>query len=245
MSEYQKQIQRIKDVKARLAANGLQDIQSRENAKMEAERARRQSVIIARHKWETQDARIVDHLRKGPPKRDYRPEQNPPGITIRKIQADVCKRRGLPLSVMKSAQRIALWVTARYEAMWIAAHLTGKSLPEIGRHFGDRDHSTIHHGIRKYTNLLETGVEEYPPNWDWRLSDDGGRIGSKKRAYTLVREMYADFREAYAKAHDGTVVNITSDGRGWFIVRKDGKRLFRAKKDRILELTAEYNGTAV
>ena len=33
--------------------------------------------------------------------------------------------------------------------MYLAKHLTSRSLPEIGRRFGDRDHTTVLHAIRK------------------------------------------------------------------------------------------------
>jgi chromosomal replication initiator protein len=38
--------------------------------------------------------------------------------------------------------------------MYIAKVITGRSLPEIGRRFGNRDHTTVLHAVRKIENLL-------------------------------------------------------------------------------------------
>jgi chromosomal replication initiator protein len=47
--------------------------------------------------------------------------------------------------------------------MYLAKHLTARSLPEIGRRFGDRDHTTVLHAIRK----IDKEVGENP-----RLKDE-------------------------------------------------------------------------
>ena len=47
--------------------------------------------------------------------------------------------------------------------MYLAKQLTPRSLPEIGRRFGGRDHTTIMHGVRKIEELMAT---------DSQLSDD-------------------------------------------------------------------------
>jgi chromosomal replication initiator protein len=39
--------------------------------------------------------------------------------------------------------------------MYLAKHLTARSLPEIGRRFGNRDHTTVLHAIRKIEGVLE------------------------------------------------------------------------------------------
>jgi chromosomal replication initiator protein len=48
-------------------------------------------------------------------------------------------------------------------AMYLAKQLTSRSLPEIGRRFGGRDHTTIMHGVKKIEELMTT---------DSQLSDD-------------------------------------------------------------------------
>jgi len=37
--------------------------------------------------------------------------------------------------------------------MWLSKHLTTRSLPEIGRRFGGRDHTTVMHGVRRIEEL--------------------------------------------------------------------------------------------
>jgi chromosomal replication initiator protein len=51
----------------------------------------------------------------------------------------------------------------RQIAMYLSKQLTPRSLPEIGRRFGGRDHTTIMHGVRKIEELMAT---------DSQLSDD-------------------------------------------------------------------------
>jgi chromosomal replication initiator protein len=51
----------------------------------------------------------------------------------------------------------------RQIAMYLAKQLTPRSLPEIGRRFGGRDHTTIMHGVRKIEELMAT---------DSQMSDD-------------------------------------------------------------------------
>jgi chromosomal replication initiator protein len=47
--------------------------------------------------------------------------------------------------------------------MYLSKHMTPRSLPEIGRRFGGRDHTTIMHGVRKIEEMMAT---------DSQLSDD-------------------------------------------------------------------------
>ncbi len=55
-----------------------------------------------------------------------------------------------------SARRTASIVRPRQVAMYLARFLTLKSLPEIGRHIGDRDHTTILSGVNKIARLRKT-----------------------------------------------------------------------------------------
>jgi chromosomal replication initiator protein len=57
--------------------------------------------------------------------------------------------------------RSVVW--PRQIGMYLAKHLTARSLPEIGRRFGNRDHTTVLHAIRKIEGQL-TG--------DTRLRDE-------------------------------------------------------------------------
>lgn len=56
---------------------------------------------------------------------------------------------------LKSQRRTALPVKARQIAMYLAKTLTALSLPEIGRRFGGRDHTTVLHSVRKISGLIE------------------------------------------------------------------------------------------
>jgi chromosomal replication initiator protein len=47
-------------------------------------------------------------------------------------------------------------VRPRQVAMYLAKTLTLRSLPEIGRRFGGRDHTTVLHAVRKIENLVST-----------------------------------------------------------------------------------------
>jgi chromosomal replication initiator protein len=53
-----------------------------------------------------------------------------------------------------SSRRTATVVRPRQIAMYLSKLLTPRSLPEIGRHFGGRDHTTVLHAVRKITDLV-------------------------------------------------------------------------------------------
>jgi chromosomal replication initiator protein len=53
-----------------------------------------------------------------------------------------------------SSRRTANVVRPRQVAMYLAKTLTLRSLPEIGRRFGGRDHTTVLHAVRKIENLV-------------------------------------------------------------------------------------------
>src|SRR5262249_42617089 len=55
-----------------------------------------------------------------------------------------------------SSRRTANVVRPRQVAMYLAKTLTLRSLPEIGRRFGGRDHTTVLHAVRKIENLVST-----------------------------------------------------------------------------------------
>jgi chromosomal replication initiator protein len=55
---------------------------------------------------------------------------------------------------MLSQRRTANVVRPRQIAMYLAKTLTMRSLPEIGRKFGGRDHTTVLHGVRKIEALV-------------------------------------------------------------------------------------------
>lgn len=70
------------------------------------------------------------------------------------IQNRVAFSFGLTLPDMKSARRSRLIARPRQVAMYLSKQLTTRSLPEIGRQFGNRDHTTVMHAVRRITGLM-------------------------------------------------------------------------------------------
>lgn len=75
--------------------------------------------------------------------------------SVRDIQLAVCKHFDVKLLDMMSKRRTADIVKPRQVAMYLAKTMTLKSLPDIGRRFGGRDHTTALHAIRKIDGLVE------------------------------------------------------------------------------------------
>ncbi len=95
--------------------------------------------------------RLVSAAGSETPKRAYAiPQARVRGLSIAEIIADVAKETGLTVPMLVGDRRSRPIVAARHLAYWRAARETGASLAAIGRAFGDRDHTTIIHGIRKH-----------------------------------------------------------------------------------------------
>lgn len=75
-------------------------------------------------------------------------------ITIDEIQRKVAEHYNIKLSDMHSARRARQVARPRQVAMFLAKQLTARSLPEIGRKFGGRDHTTVMHAVRKIEELV-------------------------------------------------------------------------------------------
>jgi chromosomal replication initiator protein len=75
-------------------------------------------------------------------------------ITIEEIQRKVAEHYNVRLSDMIGPKRMRTIARPRQIAMYLAKQLTPRSLPEIGRRFGGRDHTTIMHGVRKIEELM-------------------------------------------------------------------------------------------
>lgn len=80
-------------------------------------------------------------------------------IRVQEIIKVVAKHYGVSMMDLLSARRTKDVVRVRHIAMYLAKNLTLRSLPEIGRQMGGRDHTTILHGVRKVTNRLEKQPE--------------------------------------------------------------------------------------
>lgn len=76
-------------------------------------------------------------------------------ITIDEIQRKVVEHYSLRMQDMHSARRARAVARPRQVAMYLSKQLTPRSLPEIGRKFGGRDHTTIMHAVRKIEELME------------------------------------------------------------------------------------------
>jgi chromosomal replication initiator protein len=77
-------------------------------------------------------------------------------VTIEEIQKRVAEHFNIKLSEMTSARRARAVARPRQVAMYLSKQLTSRSLPEIGRKFGGRDHTTVMHAVRKVEELRTT-----------------------------------------------------------------------------------------
>ncbi len=77
-------------------------------------------------------------------------------ISIDDIQKQVADHFNIRVADMFSARRARQIARPRQIAMFLAKNLTSLSYPEIGRRFGNRDHTTIMHAVRKIEELMET-----------------------------------------------------------------------------------------
>ena len=75
-------------------------------------------------------------------------------LTIEEIQKRVAEHYNIRLSDMSSARRARAVARPRQVAMYLAKQLTSRSLPEIGRKFGNRDHTTVMHGVARVSELM-------------------------------------------------------------------------------------------
>jgi len=69
------------------------------------------------------------------------------------IQRHVAAHFGIALADMRSSRRARAVARPRQVAMYLARHLTEHSLPELGRYFGNRDHTTVMLAIRRVEQL--------------------------------------------------------------------------------------------
>ncbi|MXU64858.1 chromosomal replication initiator protein DnaA [Oceanomicrobium pacificus] len=77
-------------------------------------------------------------------------------VTIDEIIRKVADHYNLRMSDMLSPRRARAVARPRQVAMFLSKNLTSKSLPEIGRRFGGRDHTTVIHAVRRIEELRAT-----------------------------------------------------------------------------------------
>lgn len=80
-------------------------------------------------------------------------------ITIDEIQRKVAEHYNLRVADMHSARRARSVARPRQVAMYLSKQLTARSLPEIGRKFGGRDHTTVMHAVRKIEELIDEDAQ--------------------------------------------------------------------------------------
>ena len=76
-------------------------------------------------------------------------------MTIEEIQKKVAQHFNIRLADMHSARRARAVARPRQVAMYLAKQLTTRSLPEIGRKFGGRDHTTVMHAVKRIEELRQ------------------------------------------------------------------------------------------
>ncbi|WP_121629343.1 chromosomal replication initiator protein DnaA [Tropicibacter alexandrii] len=80
-------------------------------------------------------------------------------ISIDEIQRKVAEHYNIRLSDMIGPKRVRTFARPRQVAMYLCKQLTSRSLPEIGRRFGGRDHTTVMHGVRRIEELRAQDVQ--------------------------------------------------------------------------------------
>jgi hypothetical protein len=79
-------------------------------------------------------------------------------VSLERIKAAVSQAYGVTVLDLVSARRTANVIAPRQVAMYLAKVMTPNSLPAIGRAFGDRDHTTVFHAVKKIA--LHTAIDQ-------------------------------------------------------------------------------------
>ncbi|WP_219929030.1 chromosomal replication initiator protein DnaA [Pseudoprimorskyibacter insulae] len=74
-------------------------------------------------------------------------------ISIEEIQRRVAEHYNIRISDLIGPKRLRAFARPRQVAMFLCKQLTSRSLPEIGRRFGGRDHTTVMHGVKRIEEL--------------------------------------------------------------------------------------------
>jgi chromosomal replication initiator protein len=98
-------------------------------------------------------------------------------LTVADITEAVCEYYGVTRTEMLSDRRYRSIARPRQVAMWLSRKLTTRSLPDIGRRLGGRDHSTVHHAFHKIEELKEV---------DEGLASDLIQLQQKLRVYRIT-----------------------------------------------------------
>jgi len=87
--------------------------------------------------------------------RDLIGAREPRRVKIEDIQRVVARHYNVSKADLLSSRRTRTIVRPRQIAMYLAKVLTPRSLPEIGRRFGGRDHTTVLHAVRKIEEMMQ------------------------------------------------------------------------------------------
>lgn len=133
-----------------------------------------------------QTARLVPAAGTEATKRGYAiPESRVHRVSIAEILAAVAEETGLTVAMIVGDRRARHIVAARHYGYWRVARETGASLAAIGRAFGDRDHTTIIHGIRKHE--IRAGIASHED----RAKDAAHRAAQKAYSESLRNKAHA------------------------------------------------------
>lgn len=80
-------------------------------------------------------------------------------VSIEEIQRKVADHYLIRHSDLVGPKRVRTFARPRQIAMYLCKQLTTRSLPEIGRHFGGRDHTTVMHGVRRIEELRKQDAQ--------------------------------------------------------------------------------------
>lgn len=80
-------------------------------------------------------------------------------ITIEDIQKKVAERYNIKVSDMSSARRVRSMARPRQVAMYLSKALTPRSLADIGKKFGKKDHTTVMHAVKKVEEISKVDAE--------------------------------------------------------------------------------------
>ena len=111
-------------------------------------------------------------------------------IRVAEIQKAIMDAFEIDVIAFFSHRRESNVVIPRQIAMAVCKHLTGRSLPDIGRRFGGRDHTTVLHACRKFQPLIDTVdklLGETGTVQDWAREVVSRHREYSKRRYHLVR----------------------------------------------------------
>lgn len=87
-------------------------------------------------------------------------KEEKPGISLRQIMREVSEKYNVSIVDIKSERRTQFIVKPRQEFFYRARTETGHSLPNIAKFCGNRDHTTVLHGVRKHAERLRAQREE-------------------------------------------------------------------------------------